>query len=95
MKSSNTLTPFGKLVVKALVDQDMTKTELAGQIGTSPQHLSRILHGTRPGGKAHPGDRRRPRPRPPEGGEGDGRITAEGRDGSAGRIYHAGGGRSL
>ena len=50
MKSSNTLTPFGKLVVKALVDQDMTKTELADQIGTSPQHLSRILHGTRPGG---------------------------------------------
>ena len=54
MKSSNTLTPFGKLVVKALVDQDMTKTELAGQIGTSPQHLSRILHGTRPGGKHIP-----------------------------------------
>lgn len=54
MKSSNTLTPFGKLVVKALVDQDMTKTELADQIGTSPQHLSRILHGTRPGGKHIP-----------------------------------------
>lgn len=54
MKSSNTLTPFGKLVVKALVDQDMTKAELAGQIGTSPQHLSRILHGTRPGEKHIP-----------------------------------------
>ena len=92
MKSSNTLTPFGKLVVKALVDQDMTKTELADQIGTSPEPYP-----TRdaPRGKAHPGDRRRPRPRPPEGGEGDGRITAEGRDGSAGRIYHAGGGRSF
>ena len=54
MKSNNNLTAFGKLVVKALVDQDMTKTELAGQIGTSPQHLSRILHGTRPGEKHIP-----------------------------------------
>ena len=54
MKSNNSLTPFGKLVVKALVDQDMTKAELAGQIGTSPQHLSRILHGTRSGGKHIP-----------------------------------------
>ena len=96
MKSSNTLTPFGKLVVKALVDQDMTKTELAGQIGTSPQHLSRILHGTRPGGKHIPAivaalalgllflqGRKMLCLRLP------------GRDGSAGRIYHAGGGRSL
>lgn len=54
MKSNNNLTAFGKLVVKALVDQDMTKTELASQIGTSPQHLSRILHGTRPGEKHIP-----------------------------------------
>lgn len=54
MKGSNSLTPFGKLVVKALVDQDMSKTELALRIGTSPQHLSRILHGTRPGGKHIP-----------------------------------------
>ena len=54
MKGSTSLTPFGKLVVKALVDQDMTKTELALRIGTSPQHLSRILHGTRPGGKHIP-----------------------------------------
>ena len=53
MKSNN-LTPFGKLVVKALTDQDMTKSELAFRIGTSPQHLSRILHGTRPGGKHIP-----------------------------------------
>ena len=51
---SNRLTPFGTLVVKALTEQDMTKSELAGQIGTSPQHLSRILHGTRPGGKHIP-----------------------------------------
>lgn len=52
MKSTNNqLTPFGKLVTKALIDQNMTKSELAGQIGTSPQHLSRILHGVRPGEK--------------------------------------------
>ena len=51
MKSSNALTPFGKLVAKALVDQGMTKTELAGQIGTSPQYLSYILHGIRSGEK--------------------------------------------
>ena len=54
MRSINGLTPFGKLVVKTLVDQGMTKTELAGQIGTSPQHLSRILHGTRAGSKHIP-----------------------------------------
>ena len=54
MKSSNSLTAFGKLVVKALVDQDMTKTELAGQIGTSPQYLSYILHGIRSGKKYLP-----------------------------------------
>lgn len=54
MKSNNTLTPFGKLVVKTLTDRDMTKTELAGRIGTSPQHLSRILHGTRAGSKHIP-----------------------------------------
>ena len=41
MKSTNNqLTPFGKLVTKALVDQNMTKSE-----------LSRILHGVRPGEK--------------------------------------------
>lgn len=51
MNKNKNLTPFGKLVAKALVDQDMTRTELAGRIGTSPQHLSRILHGTRAGRK--------------------------------------------
>lgn len=52
--NSTQLTPFGRLVTKALVDQNMTKAELAGQVGTSPQHLSRILHGTRPGEKHIP-----------------------------------------
>ena len=51
---NNRLTPLGKMVVKALVDRDMTRSQLAKQIGTSPQHLSRILHGTRPGGKHIP-----------------------------------------
>lgn len=39
-RSTGKLTPFGKLVVKALTDQDMTKTQLADTIGTSPQYLS-------------------------------------------------------
>lgn len=55
MRSPNKqLTPFGKLVVKALTDQDMTRADLAGQIGTSPQYLSYILTGTRSGEKYIP-----------------------------------------
>ena len=41
------LTPFGKLVVKALTDQDKTKAELAAEISVTPQYLSYILNGTR------------------------------------------------
>lgn len=48
------LTPFGKLVVKALADQDMTKAELAAEVGVAPQYLSYILNGTRSGGKYLP-----------------------------------------
>lgn len=54
MKNCNSLTPFGKLVVKALTDQDMTKTQLASTIGTSPQYLSYILYGIRSGEKYLP-----------------------------------------
>lgn len=55
MRSPNKqLTPFGKLVVKALTDQDMTRADLAEQIGTSPQYLSYILTGTRSGEKYIP-----------------------------------------
>ena len=43
------LTPFGKLVVKTLADRDMTKADLAAEIGTAPQYLSYILNGTRSG----------------------------------------------
>lgn len=54
MRSVNKkLTPFGKLVVKALIDRDMTRAQLAEAIGTSPQYLSYILNGTRSGEKYH------------------------------------------
>ena len=45
------LTPFGKIVVKAMTDQDISKSQLAKDIGTSPQYLSYILHGLRSGEK--------------------------------------------
>lgn len=55
MKGSNgKLTAFGKLVVKALTDRDMTKTQLAAEIGTSPPYLSYILYGVRSGEKYIP-----------------------------------------
>ena len=48
------LTPFGKLVVKALADRDMTKAELAAEVSVAPQYLSYILNGTRSGRKYLP-----------------------------------------
>ena len=42
-------TPFGRLVSKALIDQDMTRAALAAEGGISPQYLSYILNGTRSG----------------------------------------------
>lgn len=55
MRSRNKkLTRFGKLVVKALTDKDMSKTELALRVGTSPQYLSYILYGVRSGEKYLP-----------------------------------------
>lgn len=48
------LTPLGKLIVKALTDQDMTKAELARTVGTSPVYLSYILYGARSGEKYLP-----------------------------------------
>ncbi|MBQ7230666.1 MAG: helix-turn-helix transcriptional regulator [Oscillospiraceae bacterium] len=47
--SNKELTPFGKRVAKALVDQNMTRKELAATVGIKPQYLSQILNGTRPG----------------------------------------------
>ena len=54
MKPQRKLTRFGKLVVKALTDKDMTKTRLAQEIGTSSQYLSYILYGLRSGEKYIP-----------------------------------------
>ncbi len=54
MNANSKLTKFGKLVVKALTDKDMTKTQLADEIGTSPQYLSYILYGVRSGEKYLP-----------------------------------------
>lgn len=48
---SNRLTPFGKYVTKTLTDKDMSKSQLAEAIGTSPQYLSYILYGNRSGEK--------------------------------------------
>ena len=42
-------TPFGRLVLKALIDQDMTRAALAAEVAISPQYLSYILNGTRSG----------------------------------------------
>ena len=33
------LTPFGRLVSKALIDRDMTRRALAAAAGVSPQYL--------------------------------------------------------
>ena len=54
MRCSGKLCPLGKLVVKALADQEKTKSQLAAEIGTSPQYLSYILHGVRSGEKYIP-----------------------------------------
>jgi len=55
MRSPNKkLIPLGQLVVKALTDQNKTKSELATEIGITPQYLSYILNGTRPGNKYLP-----------------------------------------
>lgn len=51
MKDTSKLTKLGKLIVKTLTDKNMTKTQLAEAVGTSPQYLSYILYGTRSGEK--------------------------------------------
>lgn len=54
MKDTSKLTKLGKLIVKNLTDKNMTKTQLAEAVGTSPQYLSYILYGTRSGEKYIP-----------------------------------------
>ncbi len=51
MKTENKLTPFGRYVVKTLVDRDMSKMELAAAVGISQPYLSYILYGQRSGKK--------------------------------------------
>ena len=48
---NKTPTPFGRLVLKALIDRDMTRAALAEAVGITPQYLSYILNGTRSGKK--------------------------------------------
>lgn len=50
-KRNKRLTPFGRLVSKALIDRDMSRAALAAEVGISPQYLSYILNGTRSGKK--------------------------------------------
>lgn len=83
------VTPFGKLVLKALVDREMTRAQLAGAVGVSPQYLSYILTGTRSGTKYIPAIIAALEPGPTQGGEGHRSLTAEGRDRGAGGIYSA------
>ena len=54
MKDTSKLTKLGKLIVKTLTDKNMTKTQLAEAVGTSPQYLRYILYGTRSGEKYIP-----------------------------------------
>ena len=42
---------FGKLIVNQLVNKGMTAKQLADELGTTPQYLSKIIHGDRSGGK--------------------------------------------
>ena len=49
MKSNGKLCPLRKLVIK-----EKSKSQLAAEIGTSPQYLSYILYGVRSGEKYLP-----------------------------------------
>lgn len=48
------LTPFGKRVVKKLVDMDRTQVWLCNELGITKSYLNRILHGERSGQKYLP-----------------------------------------
>lgn len=43
------LTPFGKEVEKALIDRDMSKSDLSKELGITQAYLTDILKGTRVG----------------------------------------------
>lgn len=44
-------TEFGKMVKKALIDMDMTQTDLASAVGTSRRYIGFILTGDRSPGR--------------------------------------------
>lgn len=47
----NNLTPLGKEIKKKLIDKDMTQAELAEQLGTTRQYITKIITGARAGSK--------------------------------------------
>ena len=51
MVSQQKLTSFGRKVKRELIDLNMTQTELARKVGTTPQYLNLILYGHRTGNK--------------------------------------------
>lgn len=89
------LTPFGKMVVKALADRDMSRAELAATVGTSPQYMSYILNGTRSGEKYLPAIIAALALDPKKAERAIAARRMERRERSAGRIHHAGGGGDL
>lgn len=54
MRKATKLTPLGKYITKVLVDREMSKAELAEQVGISPQYLNCIIRGMRSGKKYMP-----------------------------------------
>lgn len=54
MRKTTKLTPLGKYITKVLVDREMSKAELAKQVGISPQYLNCIIRGMRSGKKYMP-----------------------------------------
>lgn len=89
MKSNGKLCPLGKLVVKALADQEKTKSQLAAEIGTSPQYLSYILYGVRSGEKYLQALIAALKLDPRKVEKATAARQQEGRDRSAGRIHRA------
>lgn len=50
-KKANQYTEIGKMIKKKLIDRNMTTTQLAACVGTTPQYMNHILHGKRSGKK--------------------------------------------
>ena len=51
MRKKNQLTPFGRAVKKKAISKCLTLAEVAEAAGTSPQYLSYIMYGVKPGFK--------------------------------------------